>query len=49
MIEDGNVEGSGWTIYRWHYIFVERLATKPFRASSYIPTPEKNKSQKRTN
>ena len=41
IIEDGNVEGSGWIIYRWHYIFVECLTTKPLRASSYIPTPVK--------
>ena len=33
--------GSKWIIYRWHYIFAEGLTTKPQRASSYIPTPEK--------
>ena len=35
------VEGSGWIIYRWHYIFVECLTVKPQRGSSYIPTPAK--------
>ena len=41
ILDDGNINGSGWFIYRWHYIFVECLTTKPLRASSYIPTPEK--------
>ena len=40
------IEGSGWIIYRWHYIFVECLTTKPLRASSYIPTPEKYSNAK---
>ena len=40
------VEGSGWIIYRWHYIFVECLTVKPQRGSSYIPTPAKYSNPK---
>ena len=38
--------GSKWIIYRWHYIVAEGLTTKPHRASSYIPTPEKYSNPK---
>ena len=35
------VQGSGWMIHRWNYLFVDCYTTKPQRGSSYIPTPIK--------
>ena len=40
------VGGSGWILYRWHYVCVGCLKTNPQTASSYIPTPEKYSNPK---
>ena len=39
-------EGSGWSIDKIDYVFLEEYDNKPIRGSSYIPTPEKFKNRK---
>ena len=39
--KDGKPIGSGWANVSFDKLSIDILETKPMRASSYIPTPEK--------
>ena len=39
-------KGSGWTVKKIHYVFIEIYKKNPVRGSSYIPTPDKYNNAK---